>query len=578
VHISGIRISNYKSFYSPTTIRFAPGINLVVGVNNAGKTALLEALTLAVHNVPHLRQGINPRETSEVCVEFFISPAELDGMVSEHEVLYLPLAVTTGGAPHFLTSALRAGITLTGQKQSGRWIEFEYSVEGNELEVDHSKLIALRDYRNGVLNWKQQPRTDDQDSPIQLDRVCEEFAKNIFFFKSERVGLFGCNRENTYTLRNDAANLPAVLEKLKRENTGLFLRYLETVRRVLPTIGDVSILDHKDNNISISIWTRDSSSELESLAYPLKDCGTGIGQVLAILYVIIRNPPSAIIIDEPTSFLHPAATRELIRIFKENTQHQYFISTHSHEVFAEVEPEFYTKLSYSDFQTQVERVSVEQLGETYRELGISPFYEFTLWVEGDTELEVFPKLIKNKDVRICKLYSASDVTRKQTEIGRLCTMYAELTRQSGFNPCPRIKILVDREHLNSSENRKNRTNSVLHFLPRKMYENYLLDPDAVAAVINSYLSPDSFISSLAVESIFKQNRLEYPSEKDWLVQTDGVKLLKKVFNELTDSRVQFNKIGKNAPHATQLTDWLLANRESGLQELQEFITNLLELE
>jgi predicted ATP-dependent endonuclease of OLD family len=57
MYISGIEINSYKSFLKSALIEFSPGINLIVGVNNSGKTALLEALTLKIKDKPHLREN-----------------------------------------------------------------------------------------------------------------------------------------------------------------------------------------------------------------------------------------------------------------------------------------------------------------------------------------------------------------------------------------------------------------------------------------------------------------------------------------------------------------------------------------
>jgi predicted ATPase len=63
---------------------------------------------------------------------------------------------------------------------------------------------------------------------------------------------------------------------------------------------------------------------------PLSECGTGIGQVLAMLYVVLTaEVPRTIIIDEPQSFLHPGAIRKLLDILKGYPQHQFIVSTHS---------------------------------------------------------------------------------------------------------------------------------------------------------------------------------------------------------------------------------------------------------
>src|SRR6185369_7711178 len=134
-----------------------------------------------------------------------------------------------------------------------------------------------------------------------------------------------------------------------------------------------------------------------------------IGQVLAMIYVVLRHDPSIIIIDEPNSFLHPGATRELLRIFKENPQHQYFISTHSPEIFAELKPAYYTKLTYKDYETIPERHSYRNFYSTYQELGFSPFYDVALWLEGDTELKIFSSILDHPNIQYFQLPSTSDI-------------------------------------------------------------------------------------------------------------------------------------------------------------------------
>ena len=53
MHLSSIRVFNYKSFVDSGTIYLMPGINIIVGQNNAGKTALLETMSFDFQNVPH---------------------------------------------------------------------------------------------------------------------------------------------------------------------------------------------------------------------------------------------------------------------------------------------------------------------------------------------------------------------------------------------------------------------------------------------------------------------------------------------------------------------------------------------
>ena len=45
MYIARIRIQNYRCF-KDSTIEFRPGLNVIIGENNSGKTTLLKALAL----------------------------------------------------------------------------------------------------------------------------------------------------------------------------------------------------------------------------------------------------------------------------------------------------------------------------------------------------------------------------------------------------------------------------------------------------------------------------------------------------------------------------------------------------
>ena len=53
MYISRFQIINYKSYLKTGEIELRRGFNIVTGKNNAGKTALLEALTLQFEAKPH---------------------------------------------------------------------------------------------------------------------------------------------------------------------------------------------------------------------------------------------------------------------------------------------------------------------------------------------------------------------------------------------------------------------------------------------------------------------------------------------------------------------------------------------
>jgi AAA15 family ATPase/GTPase len=70
MHISTFKITDYKSFLETQVISLQSGINIVVGPNNAGKTALLEAVSLrGTNNVSRYRsRRMVPDEEGAVSV------------------------------------------------------------------------------------------------------------------------------------------------------------------------------------------------------------------------------------------------------------------------------------------------------------------------------------------------------------------------------------------------------------------------------------------------------------------------------------------------------------------------------
>src|SRR5580698_4471648 len=81
--ISKFQIANYKSYRDSGEIEFKPGFNVLTGQNSAGKTALLDALTLQFSPTPHISdrtvpfRGAPPDPISSARITFAISGEEL---------------------------------------------------------------------------------------------------------------------------------------------------------------------------------------------------------------------------------------------------------------------------------------------------------------------------------------------------------------------------------------------------------------------------------------------------------------------------------------------------------------------
>src|SRR5260370_16965811 len=100
MYIAKFQIKNYKSFLSPQEISLTSGFNVVVGQNNAGKTALVEALSLRFDSKYHLSMKTSPNPgvllhdpfTSTVQIPFQLphdKPEQL--LIKPRNSFYIPL-------------------------------------------------------------------------------------------------------------------------------------------------------------------------------------------------------------------------------------------------------------------------------------------------------------------------------------------------------------------------------------------------------------------------------------------------------------------------------------------------------
>ena len=315
------------------------------------------------------------------------------------------------------------------------------------------------------------------------------FIQRIYRFNAERPNLGICNSGEIRELSTDASNLSQVLLNTTSHNPVLYERILNYLYEVIPSVKWVSSvpIDAGARN-EIRIWNVAKETERDDLAIPLSECGTGIGQVLAILYVVVTSKePRTIVIDEPNSFLHPAASKKLIQILNRFPQHQYFISTHSPEILATAKPSTITMFKYEDGETKVEQLDLSQGNDKLKivsELGMEMsdffFAENVLWVEGPTEAKAFPIILEN-----CKslfnfvavpLVHTDDLKDRKRGRKHAKTNLENIRRLSGeyaLTP-PKIFTILDREDTSEQEI-QDLEKLGIKFIPRRLFENYLLE-------------------------------------------------------------------------------------------------------
>lgn len=415
---------------------------------------------------------------------------------------------------------------------------------------------------------------------LQRGRTC--------VFRAERYNVGRIQFGPNTTLNPSANNLAEVLANLQG-NPPRFAELCGLVKTVLPEVQLISTQGVEPQEVEIRVWNHDPSTKRADLAVPLSECGTGLGQVLAILYVVLTSDrPQTIMIDEPQTFLHPGAARTLIEILKDFPQHQFIIATHSPTIVAAANPATVTLVTRTGGEsviTSVDSSSAAEVRVFLSEVGASLGDLFgadnVLWVEGATEEECFALIVEKRLRRKMRATIIKGVRDTGSFEGKhadlVIDVYQRLSGSASLLP-PAIGFIFDSENKTSQAKHEitNRSDGRARFIRRRMYENYLLDATAVAEVMNQR---EGFrevpVTAVEVSTFFdgvQKDKKYFPQgsdvSEDWKVSVDGARVLGDVFSTLSQARCSYRK----PTDAVLLTEWMIKNSAEELEE----ITTLLE--
>lgn len=618
--ISTFQLSNYKGYRNSGELRFSGGFNVLVGQNNAGKSSLLEALGLKFIAKPHRSLTTLPRATSPVNPN---SSAKVVLSLSGEELRDFLLSLD---GPFFVPvpTEFRGQGVGRGQESLMRALSLSSLDLQTELVAVSSQTASFRADRfpshglyqtrlegSGRANFYNFNPNNDRTEFSCVQEVTNEtvtdfglvvsshLRERIYSFRAERfnVGVSQVGIRNV--LEPNAGNLPEVLSVLQGNNPSLFAKFNEYVRQIFPTVYQVSVRNIPSNQLEVIVWTENPSSQRDDLAVPLAESGTGIGQVLAILYVVLTSRFSrTILIDEPNSFLHPAAARKLIEILKvEFPLHQYIIATHSSEIIRTADPSTLFMVRLEGRESKLERLDSANMRDQSRcllEVGarLSDVFgsDEVIWVEGDTEELCFRLIVRDLLRKpllgraIVAVRNVGDFESKRHSAKTIWEIYSQLSKSNALIP-PATAFVFDREQRTPAEREElsGKSAGKVKFLPRRMYENYLLVPDAIHALLLTLPTfQGSTLSAAQVREWLEINggKQAYVvtqivhtdiADRAWLQNVDGAKLLHNLFADLSGNKEEYRK----TVHSVRLTEWLIQNLPDSLSELKEFLGTIL---
>lgn len=645
MYFNEIEIENYKCFKNKTTLKLEKGINIIVGKNNVGKTTLLEALSMEFPLNPHRsfetfpKSDRHPQESSKVSVTFTLEKDELIDLIlisqkhgnadfnlpvdrrwksriksrNENELdKQMERARAVTFAQKYFSSQT---FTLKLQREAtsnnhGNWMVLDDTYVYPDLERTEENNGSSQYYlkfrvesSNRSFNFKETTFIRGGDRKYRDDftqRIAYELSKYVFRFLAERIPFQPCELRQRGKLESDSRNLAEVLNVLQG-NASKFKKFNEAIKQILPNVYQIGVLSDEPtissetlNKGQVIIWNSRKDIKHNHLAKTLDEVGSGIGQVIAILYVVLTaEEPQVILIDELQSFLHPDAARKLIETLRfYGNKHQIIIVTHSPTIITQAQPSTVTLIKQRNSKSVLQKIDINKvdkqriyLSEIGAKLSDVFGYDRVIWVEGITEEICFPKILRklsNKPLlgtAILQVHSTGEFDQAdEKNIDIVVDIYERLSSTNGGLVPDAVGYIFDKENRSDEEIKKKREKYPnIYFTNKRLYENYLLNSRAVFYIIKE-MGAKSGLKLEDIEKWIEEKKeirryyqpYEVPKDLDtWTNTIHGKRFLKDLFKEFCASLENQNY--KEKVHSVKLTEWLLENSKDELKEVAELI-------
>jgi ABC-type transport system involved in cytochrome c biogenesis ATPase subunit len=407
MQLIGVEIENFAAFQK----QFVPlrdGINVLVGENNTGKTALLRAIS-ALGNLP---VGTSPSGRAIPPLAAYCHQKDFPSFVAR------VIVRLEAGDPSILTLEAvwdRLAIGATASFEFKVWaangtVDFRralVTLEGRQLEFYvarddgfHRRIFDAHRFENFQMDVLPSARygTPQGNTVAAIPSGLPYFAwaksfADICSIDSHRRTESNLPLAANNSLPRNASSLATFLDTLQGNDPETFGRIKKVIVDAFPEFRHLIVYKHEGNvNLSFQLSTGER--------IPLVNCGTGVEQFLALAtFVLTAKSRSIILMDEPHAYLHPRAERNLIRFLESHPEHKYVVATHSTVMVNGVAPNRITfvRPPGSPFKESDESLDVDMF---LRMLGYRNsdffFYDKIVMVEGDADVLIISQLFKDK--------------------------------------------------------------------------------------------------------------------------------------------------------------------------------------
>lgn len=346
MHITKISIQNFRSFGpEPQTLLTQPGVNVVVGENNSGKSSLFAAVEIALklQRVPPADFPFGDlTQAPSVCVESAFSPSERARFVYRHfgkalqEIRLISGEDLNGLVPPLGESLFGAASHLVGSGDPvanlgpGKVIGPALIYPGATKMASDLKSVLRSMNKQGIRAALEQERINIHVEASPADTI-REFATDAFRKFSDirpRPEGKGVDEGAEILESFDGTSTANYLFNLyagDAERRAKYERIEALFSEFFPGLTfAVSVHGNRPHIVFGRVGKR--------YDIPQARLGTGVLEVLTILANVEGKSEGVLVLEEPGCHLHPHAQRALQRLILELSKaNQVFVVTHSPE-------------------------------------------------------------------------------------------------------------------------------------------------------------------------------------------------------------------------------------------------------
>lgn len=315
------RVDNYKSLIN---VIFRPQeMNLLIGLNNSGKTNLCQALRfVSATTIGPMDQCANEIAGfgnftnyffKKPTIDFFIRatiPYRETPLTFEYELTLLP---DTGQLIGTKLKVEHEKLTVTGEK-----FENAVLIENARNKV---KLLHEKDCEKGHTNYIETASPQDAtmlnklyDSEIHSRALrFKRYLSSWGYYNFSTASLEGLSHKpNDFFLSADGSNLSSVIYRLKTGNERDYRKLLKFMQKIEPQLDLINFQIASENNIFMFFEDADGHS------LPAWNASSGTWRFLAMAYVLLVQPVPDIspllIIEEPENGIYVGFLKDLLEM------------------------------------------------------------------------------------------------------------------------------------------------------------------------------------------------------------------------------------------------------------------------